>query len=116
MSGTERTSLWDQLRHAFAVKGSAANPPTVKQLELVERLCSAIVKRRLTPAASALFEMVRPLNYLGAQSLHFLEPVATTIFSRDEYREFTLFLERRDAMDLITDRLDALQAGNAADN
>lgn len=113
MAETEQGGFWAKVRHAFAVGERCLEPPTELQRELIERLCWAIVRRQLTPAAGVLLEMARPLNYLGAQSLHFLEPVATAIFSRTEYQEFARFLERRDAMDLILSQLDALQSGKA---
>ncbi len=103
--------MWEKIKHAFAVNATQATEPTPQQLELVDRLCGVIKQRRLTPAAVAFLEMVRPMNYVGAQGMHFLEPIATTIFSPTQYRELSLFLERRDAVDIICERLEALESG-----
>jgi len=103
--------MWDKIKHAFAVDATQGTEPTAGQLELVDRLCEVIKRRGLTPAAVAFIEMARPMNFIGAQGLHFLEPIATTIFSASQYRELSLFLERRDAVDIICERLEAPQSG-----
>ncbi len=107
---------WERLKHAFAIGSKEKEPLTPKQEEMLDRLAKAIQKRRLTPAAGAFLELSRPLTYIGSQGLHFLEPIATSIFSAEEYREFSSFLERRDAVDLFCARLDALESGTDSEN
>ena len=108
--------MWDKIKHAFAVDSSQKTEPTAEQLELVNKLCQTIHRRGLTPAAVAFLEMARPLNYLGAQGMHFLEPIATTLFSKSQYRSLSLFLERRDAVDIICDQLESLNLGPESPN
>jgi len=106
--------MWEKWKHAFAVGEKELPAPTEKQLARIDRLCRTIHQRRLTPPALIFLEMSRPLNYLGAQALHFLEPIATAVFSKDEYRELSTFLERRDAVELIARRLEELESGKAS--
>lgn len=96
---------WEKLKHAFAVGSRSDQPLSEVQERIVDRLCQKIRERKMVPAAAAFLELSRPLNYIGAQGLHFLEPFATALFSAEEYREFALFLERRDAIDILQDRL-----------
>jgi len=61
------------------------------------------------PAQAAL-EMGRPLNYLAAQAMHFLTPIATAIFSAGDYKQWAQFLERRGSVDYLLSRLEAIEA------
>lgn len=103
----------DWLRHAFAVR-TADGEPTAAQLAIVERLAGEVVRRRLTPAAIAFLEMSRPLNYLGAQSLHFFAPLISAIVRSDEHEHLATFLERRDAIDRLCGRIEWLERAHAA--
>ena len=110
-SSQGETGVWEKWKHAFALGDKELPEPTAEQLARIDRLCRAIHQRRLTPPALMFLEMSRPLNYLGAQAMHFFEPVATAVFSRDEYQELARFLERRDAIDVIARRLEAFEGG-----
>ncbi len=107
---------WEKLKHAFAVGQRNDQPLSEVQERVVERLCQTIRERKMVPAAAAFLELSRPLNYIGAQGLHFLEPFATAVFSAEEYREFTLFLERRDAIDILQDRINVKLSGKTETN
>ena len=68
---TEERSVFKRLKHAFAIEDAAAFQPTEREHETAEKLCREVVRRRMTVPALMLLEMSRPLNYLGAQALHF---------------------------------------------
>lgn len=101
------------IRHAFAINASSGDP-TREQLDVVERLCQEVVRRRLTSAAIAFLEMTRPLNYLGAQALHYFAPMISAIASGRDHEHLASFLERRDAIDRICSRLEAMEAAKHA--
>ena len=48
------------------------------------------------------------LNYISAQILQFLQPIATEIVDSNEYRQLTVFLEQRGSIDYICGCLEAL--------
>jgi hypothetical protein len=96
-------------KHAFAVNSSPGEP-SPQQSEVVERLCREVVRRGLTTPALAFLEMSRPLNYLGAQSLHFFSPMVGALLGGDDLTHLANFLERRDAIDRIAKRLEELIA------
>jgi len=96
------------LRHAFAIDDDAAEPPS-EQAAAVERLCQLIARRGLGVAAIAFLEASRPLNYLGAQSLHFLTPFLSALGDGAAVQRLAEFLERRDAIDRIVRRLTELE-------
>lgn len=98
---------WNWLRHAFAIDPPGPAIPTETQFTVVDRVCREIVRRRLTTPAILLLEFSRPLNYLGAQMLHFFLPLVSTLTNSDGYREFSAYLEQRGSIDYICRHLEA---------
>ena len=99
------------LKHAFAIDSPEQIKPNETQRALVEKLCAEVVRRRLTAPALLMLEMSRPLNYVSAQFLHFLQPFATVLADKNEYENLTLFLEQRGSIDYVCGRIEALEAG-----
>jgi hypothetical protein len=97
------------LKHAFAIDSQRIEPNKT-QCALVEKLCTEVVRRRLTTPALFMLEISRPLNYISAQFLHFIEPIATVIADTNEYQNLALFLEQRGSIDYVCHRLEALEA------
>lgn len=95
------------LKHAFAVEAPADDAPTHDQLAIVDLLCHEIRRRRLTPAAVAFLEMSRPLNFVSSQAMHFFQPILSAVADVATYEQFAKFLERRDSIDIILERLEA---------
>jgi hypothetical protein len=77
---------------------------------LLERICREVVRRRLTTPALFTLEMSRPLNYVSAQFLHFIQPIATVVANKNEYENLTRFLEQRGSIDYLCGRLESLEA------
>ena len=103
------------LRHAFAIDPPRAAEPNETQRLVVERICTEITRRRLTTPALLMLEMSRPLNYVSAQFLHFIQPFASIVADAEGYRQFTEFLEQRGSIDYICKRLEAMEAGHEQD-
>jgi len=97
--------VFRHFQNAFSA-GSPFASPSDDQMQLVDRLAREIVRRHLTTPALAMLEMSRPLNFLGAQAMHFFAPVLTAIFEPKMYELFARFLERRDAISVIADRIE----------
>lgn len=97
------------LQHALAVEPQGPCEPTERQRVLVERICQAIVRRRLIMPALLGLELFRPSNFLAAQMLHFLGPLATVLLDASSYEELARFLERRGSVDFISQRIEAIQ-------
>jgi hypothetical protein len=99
----------DWLKHAFAVD-RGAHELTPEQRAAAERVCREIVRRHLTTPALAFLEMSRPLNYLGAQALHFFSPFIGALTDAEGHRHFAAFLERRSAVEYLCRRIEELEA------
>ncbi len=106
-------SLRSKLKHAFAVDEPGPVQPTEQQRPAVEWICTQIAKRRLSTPGLIFFEMMRPLNYLGAQVMHFTRPGVWAIAPRriyGGYTHFAEFLEQRGSLEYMCRRIEELEA------
>ena len=60
--------------------------------------------------ATMLLEMSRPLNYLGAQALHFFTPFATILVEARAWETFAGFVERRGSVEYMIRLIDECEA------
>jgi hypothetical protein len=97
-------------KHAFAIEKPGPAEPTDAQRAPVERICSEVVRRNLTTPALIFLEMARPLNFLGAQTLHFFEPLLSVLSASEARRQFTAFLECRGSIDYLARRIEELES------
>ena len=100
----------DWLKHAFAVDPPGPAEPTDAQHDCVEKLCVEVVRRHLSTPALIFLEMSRPMNFIGAQALHFFAPLIYAVTDADGHRHFAAFLEHRGSIDYICRRIEALEA------
>ena len=68
---------------------------------LLAKLSDWLVERRLETPAILFLESVRPLSFVGAQGMYFLEPFARTIFDVTEYERLARLLERRPNIEVL---------------
>jgi hypothetical protein len=94
------------MRHAFAVDPPESVAPTDEQRQIVDRICHAVVSRRMTRPALLYLEVARPLNYLGSQALHFFQPVVSAVLDARAYEQFARFLEHRGSVDYLVKRIE----------
>ena len=62
-----------------------------------------------------MLEMSRPLNYVGAQAMHFLTPVVSAVTDTKGYEQFAMFLEKRGSIAYMCARIEALQTPTSSD-
>jgi hypothetical protein len=99
----------DRIANAFAVEPKGEAQPTAEQQPAVDWVCKQIAKRRLTTPGLIALEMCRPLNYVGAQAMHMLQPAVWALASKagnDHYIHLANFLERRGSMDYMMRRIE----------
>jgi hypothetical protein len=98
------------LKHAFAVEPPGPAEPTPPQAEVAEKLCNEVVRRHLTTPALTFLEMSRPLNFIGAQAMHFFAPLIGALTDAEGHRHFAAFLEQRGSIDYLCRRIEELEA------
>jgi len=102
----QRAMQW--LKHAFAVDPPGPAEPTEAQRAVVDGVCRKVVERGMTTPALLVLEMSRPLNYVGAQSLHFFAPIVSALTDARGHRHFAEFLERRGSVEYLCRRIEQL--------
>ena len=110
---SERRSIADRIRHAFAIEDAADFEPTDREAAAAEKVCREVVRRRMTVPAVMLLEMSRPLNYLGAQALHFFQPFGTVLIEPGSWETFANFLERRGSVEYLARLIEDAEAEHA---
>ena len=85
------------VRHAFATQPEA-QPLSIENVELMDRVASVIVKRGMAAPATVFLESMGPMNFLGSQALHFFTPILDLAFNVKEVEQVAHLLERRDTM------------------
>jgi hypothetical protein len=82
---------------------------------LLAKLSDWLVERRLETPAILFLESVRPLSFVGAQGMYFLEPFARAIFNVKDYERLARMLERRSNLEVLVRTIeDAADAREAA--
>ena len=106
-------SLRSWLQHAFAVETKLGALSDSEQ-QVVDKICHEVVRRGMTTPAITFLEMARPLNYLGSQTMQFFMPVVSALPNSDEVQTFVNFLERRDAIDTLIDKIEQLDRNSSS--
>lgn len=83
------------LCHAFAVRPAGPAEPTPEERAALEPLIAEIRRRGLAGPAALFLEGLTPLNGIGAQALHFVQPFATAVLDPIRYATLARYLERR---------------------
>ena len=107
---------WDKIRveltHAFSTKAET-DVFTPEDLELLERVADAVVKRGMTAPATVFLESLGPMNFLGSQALYFLAPIVEWAFNAKEVEQVAQLLERRDTISRLITIIDTKSAPQA---
>ena len=98
-------SWLEHLKHAFAVDSGPVEP-TERQMELVDIVCKAVVRRGMIVPALMALEMSRPLNFVASQAMHFFRPIVSVILDGPSIAEFATFLEQRGSIEYLCQRLE----------
>ena len=98
-----RVGEW--LKHAFAVS-SESDRLTSDDEALLQRVAQGVVRRGLAAPAVMLLESVRPLNFLGSQTLAFFEPIVSVVLDANKCRHFRELLEKRTAVPALIDAIE----------
>ncbi|HAF07578.1 MAG: hypothetical protein QME48_04400 [bacterium] len=75
--------------------------PLERKEEILKKIAENIVKRSLTAPAIMFLESIKPMNFISAQIMIFLEPIILTFFNIKEYREASLIFEERDSVEKL---------------
>ena len=106
----------DGLRYAFHVEKSGIATPDEATAKVVAKICQEIKRREMILPAMMLLEMSRPLNFIGAQALHFFQPFGTVLIDPGAWERFATFLEKRGSVEYLLQALDDTKRSDANDD
>jgi len=81
-----------------------------KVKELLEKLATGIVGRRLTAPAIAFLESIKPLNFIGSQAMLFFRPIVGAIFPTSVYDKIEKILEKRCGIERLLSAIERVEA------
>jgi hypothetical protein len=82
----------------------------VYEQEMIDKIASTIVERRLSVPAVLFMEVLKPLNFFGAQTLNFFGPLIESFLKKgNRYYDFTAFLEKRENIEAILRRVEEME-------
>jgi hypothetical protein len=99
-------SLWDRLRHAFAIAPPGAFQPTPSQREVIERLVELARERGLRAPAVLFLDSVTPLHGVAAQVLQFFQPLGDLLGVDRGWQELVAVLEQPGGCEYVLQRLE----------
>ena len=78
--------------------------------EIIDKIATKIVKRRLSVPAVLFMEVVKPISFFGAQTLNFFGPIVESFLKKENrYYDVTEFLEDRGNIERILCRIEELE-------
>lgn len=101
-----------ELSHAFSTT-SKAEPFTIEDLSLLERVADAVVQRGMAAPSTVFLESLGPMNFLGSQALYFLTPIIEWAFHAKEVEQVARLLERRDTISRLISLIEMKSAPQA---
>ncbi len=106
----DQQGFFGRLKHAFHVEKPDKIEPDEKTAKTIEKICKEVVRREMVVPALILLEMSRPLNFLGAQALHFFQPFGTVLIEPGAWEGFANFLEQRGSVEYLIQHLEDANA------
>src|SRR3972149_6363349 len=90
-------------KDAFALHPDGDKPKlTEKQSELLDKLAKKVFDYRMTVPPFMFLKTVKPLSYVGSQTLVFFEPMVKAVFNIAEYDDLRIIMEdRRNVEELL---------------
>ena len=81
-----------------------------EEAAVLERVATKVVDKGWTVPAILFLESVKPLNFISSQAMVFFEPIVQSIFNLRDYDTFRTALEKRITIELLIQRIEALDA------
>lgn len=77
--------------------------------ELIEKIATWIVERRLAPAAILTLESIHPLRFISSQATYAISPFIGALFDNESsVQEFAAMIENREYYERLIKRIDEL--------
>jgi hypothetical protein len=77
---------------------------------VLDKVAARVVRWKMTVPAILFLESVKPLNYIGSQTLVFFEPIVQSVFNFKDYDSFQRAMERRENVERLMQKIEAADA------
>jgi len=77
---------------------------------VLEKLAKKVVDKGMTVPAIVFLESVKPLNFIGSQTMVFFEPIVQTVFNFKDYDNLRAALEKRESIEILILRIEEYDA------
>lgn len=77
---------------------------------VLEKLARKVVDKGMSVPAILFLESVKPLNFIGSQTMVFFEPIVQTVFNFKDYDNLRQALERRESIEILILRIEEYDA------
>ncbi len=74
--------------------------------EVLDKLARKVVEWQMTAPSIIFLESVRPLNYIGSQTMVFFEPIIQGVFAFKDYDTLRLALEKRESIEFLIRKIE----------
>jgi len=77
---------------------------------ILDKLAKKVIHWKMAIPAIIALESVKPLNYIGSQTMVFFEPIVQSIFNITDYDTFRQMMERRETIEDLLKRIEYFDA------
>ena len=77
---------------------------------VLEKLARKVVDKGMSVPAILFLESVKPLNFIGSQTMVFFEPIVQTVFNFNDYDNLRAALEKRESIEILILRIEEYDA------
>ena len=77
---------------------------------VLDKVARKVVEKRMAVPAILFLESVKPLNYIGSQTMVFFEPIVQTVFNFKDYNAMQSALEKRESIEILLNKIEGYDA------
>jgi hypothetical protein len=89
---------------------SKSEPIPEDEDRILTKVAQRVVRWKMSVPAIVFLESVKPLNYIGSQTLVFFEPIVQSVFNFKDYDTFQRAMERRENVERLMQKIEAADA------
>ena len=86
---------------------SETEPIPDDENRILDKLAQRVVRWKMSVPAIIFLESIKPLNYIGSQTMVFFEPIVQTLFNFRDYDTFRRAMERREKVERLLQKIEA---------
>lgn len=89
---------------------SKSEPIPEDEEQVLTKVAERVVRWKMSVPAIVFLESVKPLNYIGSQTMVFFEPIVQSVFNFKDYDVFQRAMERRENVERLMQKIEAADA------